>query len=82
MHQLTEYSLSHSLKIEDEPGFDEAQEKMMEIESCGLREFEVNKDFSNKDPNQEQYAYSRYALFDGYMTGSKDGNHWLHSWET
>ena len=24
-----EYSLSHSLKIEDEPGFDEAQEKMM-----------------------------------------------------
>ncbi|MED6343418.1 MAG: aromatic ring-hydroxylating dioxygenase subunit alpha [Pseudomonadota bacterium] len=69
-----EYSLSHSLKIEDEPGFDEAQEKMMEnLESCGLREFEVNKDFSNKDPNQEQYAYSRYALFDGYMTGSKDG---------
>ena len=69
-----EYSLSHSLKIEDEPGFDEAQEKMMNnLESCGLREFEVNKDFSNKDPNQEQYAYSRYALFDGYMTGSKDG---------
>ena len=69
-----EYSLSHSLKIEDEPGFDEAQEKMMEnLESCGLREFEFNKDFSNKDPNQEQYAYSRYALFDGYMTGSKDG---------
>ena len=69
-----EYSLSHSLKIEDEPGFDEAQEKMMEnFESCGLKEFEVNKDFSNKDPNQEQYAYSRYALFDGYMTGSKDG---------
>ena len=69
-----EYSLSHSLKIEDEPGFHEAQEKMMEnLESCGLKEFEVNKDFSNKDPNQEQYAYSRYALFDGYMTGSKDG---------
>ena len=69
-----EYSLSHSLKIEDEPGFDEAQEKMMRnLESCGLKEFEVNKDFSNKDPNQEQYAYSRYALFDGYMTGSKDG---------
>ena len=69
-----EYSLSHSLKIEDEPGFDEAQENMMKnLESCGLKEFEVNKDFSNKDPNQEQYAYSRYALFDGYMTGSKDG---------
>ena len=52
----------------------EAQEKMMRnLESCGLKEFEVNKDFSNKDPNQEQYAYSRYALFDGYMTGSKDG---------
>ena len=69
-----EYSLSHSLKIEDEPGFDEAQEKMMNNpESCGLKDIEVNKDFSNKDPDQEQYAYSRYALFDGYMTGSKDG---------
>ena len=69
-----EYSLSHSLKIEDEPGFDEAQEKMMNnLESCGLKYIEVNKDFSNKDPDQEQYAYSRYALFDGYMTGSKDG---------
>ena len=69
-----EYSLSHSLKIEDEPGFDEAQEKMMSnLESCGLKDIEVNKDFSNKDPDQEQYAYSRYALFDGYMTGSKDG---------
>ncbi len=69
-----EYSLSHSLKIEDEPGFDEAQEKMMNnLESCGLKDIEVNKDFSNKDPDQEQYAYSRYALFDGYMTGSKDG---------
>ena len=69
-----EYSLSHSLKIEDEPGFDEAQEKMMNnLESCGLKDIEINKDFSNKDPDQEQYAYSRYALFDGYMTGSKDG---------
>ena len=69
-----EYSLSHSLKIEDEPGFDEAQEKMMSnLESCGLKDIEVNKDFSNKDPDQEQYAYSRYALFDGYLTGSKDG---------
>ena len=69
-----EYSLSHSLKIEDEPGFDEAQEKMMNnLESCGLKDIEVNKDFSNKDPDQEQYAYSGYALFDGYMTGSKDG---------
>ena len=69
-----EYSLSHSLKIEDEPGFDEAQEKMMNnLESCGLKDIEVNKDFSNKDTDQEQYAYSRYALFDGYMTGSKDG---------
>ena len=69
-----EYSLSHSLKIEDEPGFDEAQEKMMKnLESCGLKDIEVNKDFSNKDANHEQYAYSRYALFDGYMTGSKNG---------
>ena len=69
-----EYSLSHTLKIEDEPGFDEAQEKMRSnLESCGLKDIEVDKDFSNKDKDQEQYAYSRYALFDGYITGSEDG---------
>lgn len=69
-----EYSLSHSLKIEGEPGFDEAQERMMSnLEACGLKLMEVNKDFNRKDPGQEQYAYSRYALFDGYVTGSRDG---------
>ena len=28
---------------------------------------------AEKNIGQEQYAYSRYALFDGYVTGSKDG---------
>ena len=69
-----EYSLSHTLKIEGEPGFNKAQERMMSnLEACGLKDIEINKDFNRKDPDQEQYAYSRYALFEGYLTGSKNG---------
>lgn len=69
-----EYSLSHSLKIENEPEFDKAQAVMLEtLEACGLKDISINHDFSRKEIGQEQYAYSRYALFDGYVTGSKNG---------
>ena len=37
-----EYSLSHTLKIEGEPGFNKAQERMMSnLEACGLKDIEI-----------------------------------------
>jgi phenylpropionate dioxygenase-like ring-hydroxylating dioxygenase large terminal subunit len=68
-----EYALSHTLKVEPER-FDKLQQHMAErMESCGVRHFEVDKQFDMQQPGAEQYAYSRYALFEKYQTGSKDG---------
>lgn len=68
-----EYSLSHTLKV-DETRFDELQEPMMErLEACGLRHFEVDGQFDLQPEGQEQFGYSRYALFESYKTGSQDG---------
>ena len=68
-----EYSLSHTLKV-DEDRFDALQAPMMErMPACGLRHFEVDRQFELQEAGHEQYGYSRYALFDGYKTGSQDG---------
>ena len=68
-----EYSLGHTLKV-DEDKFDDLQKPMMErMEECSIKHFEVDKQFDNQEEGQEQYAYSRYALFEKYKTGSKDG---------
>lgn len=68
-----EYSLSHTLKV-DTDRFDELQTSMMgRMEACGIRHFEVDRQFDLQEEGQEQYAYSRYALFEAYKTGSQDG---------
>ncbi|MDG2434720.1 MAG: aromatic ring-hydroxylating dioxygenase subunit alpha [Gammaproteobacteria bacterium] len=69
-----EYSLSHSLKIQDEPGYDQAQLAMNNtLTECGLKEITVDADYMDQEEGQEQYGYQRYGLFKGYVTGSKDG---------
>lgn len=68
-----EYSQMHTLKVDPEK-FDELQGAMMEsMPACNLKHYEVDKQFDAQDPGQEQYAYSRYALFENYKTGSRDG---------
>jgi len=69
-----EYSQSHTLKVSEDK-FDALQKPMMErMESCAIRHFEVDKQFDLQEDGQEQYGYSRYALYEGYKTGSKDGD--------
>lgn len=68
-----EYSLSHTLKVEEHL-FDELQKPMMRrMEECGLQHYEADQQFDAQEKGQEQYAYSRYALFEDYKTGSQDG---------
>jgi len=68
-----EYSLAHTLKV-DEDKFDGLQEPMLaRMEACNVKQIEIDKQFDAKDEGQEQYAYSRYALFEKYKTGSKSG---------
>jgi phenylpropionate dioxygenase-like ring-hydroxylating dioxygenase large terminal subunit len=68
-----EYALMHTLTV-DEDRFDKLQGPMMSrMEVCGIKHMEIDKQFNKKVKGQEQYAYSRYALFEKYKTGSKSG---------
>ena len=40
---------------------------------CGMKNIEISAEYTEQIAGQEQYAYWRYALFDGYVTGSKNG---------
>ena len=69
-----EYSQSHSQMLADEKRYDQAQQKMLaSLSVCGMKNIEINVGYTNQISGQEQYAYWRYALFDGYVTGSKNG---------
>ncbi len=68
-----EYSLSHTFKANPDK-FDALQQPMLSrMEACGIKKHEVDKQHSQQEDGQEQYAYSRYALFEKYKTGSQDG---------
>lgn len=43
------------------------------MHACGLKKIEIDRNFENARSGEMGYAYSRTALFDGYKTGSKDG---------
>ena len=69
-----EYSQSHTQKLTNTKEYDQAQQKMLSsLSACGMKNIEINADYTNQISGQEQYAYWRYALFDGYVTGSKNG---------
>jgi Rieske 2Fe-2S family protein len=53
---------------------DRIQRKMLErFESCGLRAIEHDYVDTMARPGEQGYGYSRTALFEGYKTGSRDG---------
>ena len=68
-----DYAKMHTLMLDD-TNRDRVQGHMIQkMESCGLKDIEI--DFIDmKAPEGEQgYGYSRTALFEGYKTGSKNG---------
>ena len=70
-----EYSQSHTQKITDLKEYDQSQQKMLgSLSACGMKNIEISADYTSQTSGQEQYAYWRYALFDGYVTGSKSGD--------
>ena len=69
-----EYSQSHTQKLTDIKEYDQSQQKMLDsLSACGMKNIEISADYTSQTSGQEQYAYWRYALFDGYVTGSKSG---------
>ena len=68
-----EYSLSHTFKVEDDK-FEELQKPMLSrMEALGVGTHEYDYQFDKQQEGQENYACSRYALFEKYKTGSQDG---------
>jgi len=70
-----EYAKSHSLKYDESSNeYQSAQNIIIEtLAACGMKDYEINADYVDQIASQEQYAYGRYALYGGYITGSEDG---------
>jgi len=68
-----EYAQMHTLMVDDKKR-ERVQGHMYEkMEACGIRDIIIEKEDCNVPPGEFGYAYSRTALFDGYLTGSKEG---------
>jgi len=68
-----EYAKMHTLMLDDHKR-DRIQDKMRSrFESCGIRELELEFNDTDAPPGEQGYGYSRTAMFEGYKTGSQDG---------
>ncbi len=68
-----EYARLHTLML-DAPMQQRVQQHMLEkMEACGLRKIEIDRIDMKAEAGEQGYGYSRTALFDGYKSGSKDG---------
>ncbi|MDH3372708.1 MAG: aromatic ring-hydroxylating dioxygenase subunit alpha [Gammaproteobacteria bacterium] len=68
-----EYAQMHTLMV-DRRKREPLQKNMLgRMEDCGIRKIEIDKIDLNAPPGEMGYGYSRTALFEGYLTGSKGG---------
>jgi phenylpropionate dioxygenase-like ring-hydroxylating dioxygenase large terminal subunit len=68
-----EYAQRHTLMV-DWRKRDRLQTHMLEkMESCGIRNIEIDYVDKNAPTGEMGYGYSRTAMFEGYLSGSKDG---------
>jgi len=68
-----EYAARHTLML-DRKKIGRVQDHMLErMQSCGLKNIEFDYCDTDAPAGQQGYGYSRTAMFEGYKTGSKDG---------
>ena len=68
-----EYAKMHTLMLDDRK-MDRVQGHMKDKwEACGIRDFEYDFTDTEAPAGQQGYGYSRTAMFEGYKTGSRDG---------
>jgi Rieske 2Fe-2S family protein len=68
-----DYARRHTLMVDDKRR-ERLQAGMRDrMDACGLRDMEIIKRDTLAPPGEMGYDYSRTALFDGYLTGSRDG---------
>lgn len=68
-----EYARLHTLML-DRGKRSRVQQHMLDrMEACGLKKIEHDFIDTHAPPGEQGYGYSRTAMFDGYLTGSRDG---------
>lgn len=68
-----EYAQMHTLMV-DRKRRDKLQGHMLDkMDACGLRNIEFDYGDTSAPLGELGYAYSRTALFEGYLTGSREG---------
>ena len=68
-----EYSERHTLRV-DYRRREHLQESMLgKLEACGLKNIDIDRIDTAAPESEMGYGYSRTAMFDAYVTGSRDG---------
>lgn len=68
-----DYATRHTLMLA-RPKRQRVQAHMLEaLEGAGLEDLEIDRIDTKAPPGETGYGYSRTALFEGYLTGSRDG---------
>ncbi|MFT5501682.1 MAG: phenylpropionate dioxygenase-like ring-hydroxylating dioxygenase large terminal subunit, partial [Woeseiaceae bacterium] len=68
-----DYAKMHTLML-DSKKRDRVQKHMLDkMPACGLRDMLIDRIDMRARPGEQGYGYSRSALFEGYKTGSRDG---------
>ncbi len=68
-----EYAAMHTLMLDDDKKARVQQHMEERMESCGLRNIDIDYVDIKARPGELGYGYSRTALFKKYLTGSRDG---------
>ncbi len=68
-----DYARMHTLILDDKKRERVQAHMLKKMESCGMRDIFIDRIDTNARPGEIGYGYSRTAMFDGYKTGSKDG---------
>jgi Rieske 2Fe-2S family protein len=68
-----EYSQAHARSIPDEDVADLREQVMEKSEQVGLTRDSVYKEWLNSDGIGNDRAFDRYPLFNGFVTGSRNG---------
>ena len=68
-----DYAKMHTLMLDREKREKVQAHMVSRMRACGLKEYAFEYVDTNARPGEMGYAYSRTALFEGYLTGSKRG---------
>jgi Rieske 2Fe-2S family protein len=68
-----EYARLHTLMLDPTKRSRVQKNMLAKMKACGLKEIFVDYLDTKARPGEMGYGYSRTALFDGYLTGSRDG---------